>query len=387
MNDRNRTVTPQPTAPNVDRPFLERSWKWLLQNPEIHLGNRAGQKFKFLTLSETEARNATVKRAKESDAALAHLNDGVAATTTEGLDPQGPQFSQISETAGTISEIATVSSGQCNLKTQISGVESHAGTLERVSGTLASSPGAQREQSSQPTNKHGKRNMAGELPNSTPSTIRLYTTENRMWQTLAGHGPDSKKIKSLDFACLSIIAARGPNGIYQHDLVKASGQDKRSLPARTDRLHEDGYIEKRRVVVQLYNPKRLLNTSHLVLKRFVGEALKRSTEHAIAAESIDINSNRKKKKKKEQKKDNDEDQHRQPNVSQDPSAEELSKPEAQGQPVARPLPQWVPDRNLSNQIHNLIAESGTQGMTMRVGPYFCTGVPTCDIDVNRLRRI
>ena len=84
-----------------------------------------------------------------------------------------------------------------------------------------------------------------------------------MWQVAAGHGPDPSKVPALDFACLSIIAARGPKGILQPELVTISGQDKRSLPTRTDRLQQNGYIEKRPVLVSGSR------TSLCILKRFV----------------------------------------------------------------------------------------------------------------------
>ena len=98
------------------------------------------------------------------------------------------------------------------------------------------------------------------------SGLRLYGSEERMWQVAAGHGPDHAKVSAYEFVCLSIIAARGPKGILQPDLVNISGQDKRSLPKRTDRLHKNGYIEKRPVLVHGNR------TSLCTLKRFVTTA-------------------------------------------------------------------------------------------------------------------
>lgn len=48
----------------------------------------------------------------------------------------------------------------------------------------------------------------------------------------------------LEFKLLSLVAAAGPNGILQPDLTKLSGQDKRSVPKRTDALENKGYITK-----------------------------------------------------------------------------------------------------------------------------------------------
>lgn len=92
--------------------------------------------------------------------------------------------------------------------------------------------------------------------------LRLYGSEARMWQVAAGHAPDHSKVPAMDFVCLTIIAARGPKGILQPELVAVSGQDKRSLPKRTDRLQTNGYIEKRPVLVCGSR------TSLCILKRF-----------------------------------------------------------------------------------------------------------------------
>ena len=160
-----------------------------------------------------------------------------------------------------------------------------------------------------------------------------------MWHALAGHGPDPNKIKALDFACLSMIAARGSKGIYQHELVKLSGQDKRSLPARTDRLHNDGYIEKTRAAFQQLQPRKIVNTSHLILKRFAKSEPSAQSQNSPKHLSVDEYT--------ESINNEDEDSNKQ---------------------VGRP--QWTPYRSLSSQIFELVAHSGTQGMTMKVSSRF-----------------
>lgn len=104
--------------------------------------------------------------------------------------------------------------------------------------------------------------------------LRLYTTEDRMWHTLTGHGPDVSKVPPHDFTCLGIIAAHGPNGIIQPNLVKISGQDKRSVPARTQRLCDNGYIIKRPTQAEGSR------TSLCILKRFALDS--RPHEPALA---------------------------------------------------------------------------------------------------------
>ncbi|KAF1847197.1 uncharacterized protein K460DRAFT_363304 [Cucurbitaria berberidis CBS 394.84] len=81
-------------------------------------------------------------------------------------------------------------------------------------------------------------------PDPTITTPRLYASQNRIWQALTGHSIDLKKVPSMEFVLLSLIAARGPNGITQPDLTQLSGQDKRSVPHRTNELARKGYIVK-----------------------------------------------------------------------------------------------------------------------------------------------
>jgi hypothetical protein len=81
-------------------------------------------------------------------------------------------------------------------------------------------------------------------PTSTTSAPRTFASQNRIWQALTGHSMDLKKVPTMEFALLSLIAANGANGITQPDLVQFSGQDKRSVPHRTDELARKGYIIK-----------------------------------------------------------------------------------------------------------------------------------------------
>lgn len=191
--------------------------------------------------------------------------------------------------------------------------------------------------------------------------IRLYASENRMWLALAGHGPDLNKIKPFDFVCLSIIAACGPKGILQHDLIRISGQDKRSLPARTDRLHDDGYIEKTHVSVQLVNPKRLLHTSQCILKRFVTSNSDQKKQTSDPDSSPAVKGKRKRVNKIGQR-----DQKRQ---SPGPSSS-IVAPEnvARDVPLSgrRTTPLWTADQSVNNQIFELVDRAGIKGMSMTV---------------------
>ncbi|KAL6702848.1 hypothetical protein ACN47E_000875 [Coniothyrium glycines] len=81
-------------------------------------------------------------------------------------------------------------------------------------------------------------------PEATNTAPRLYASQNRTWQALTGHGIDLKKVPSMEFVLLSLIAARGAEGITQPELTQLSGQDKRSVPNRTNELARKGYITK-----------------------------------------------------------------------------------------------------------------------------------------------
>lgn len=184
-----------------------------------------------------------------------------------------------------------------------------------------------------------------------------------MWHALAGHGPDLSKIKSLDFICLSIIAASGPKGILQNDLVRISGQDKRSLPARTDRLHNGGYIEKQRVRVQLVNPQRWVNTSKCSLKRFVKSNSDQKQQTSDPGPALA-------EKGKSVGEKNRRDQNSQALGQSSSTADAESVSGDIALPASRTTPLWTVDRSINNQIFELVDRAGIKGMSMTVRSRF-----------------
>lgn len=76
----------------------------------------------------------------------------------------------------------------------------------------------------------------------------IYANQDRTWHAITGHGVDHRRVPPMQFQLLCIISSAGEEGILQPDIVAASGQDKRSVPKRTDTLCEAGYIEKKRVI-------------------------------------------------------------------------------------------------------------------------------------------
>ncbi|KAL9622568.1 MAG: hypothetical protein Q9160_003065 [Pyrenula sp. 1 TL-2023] len=101
---------------------------------------------------------------------------------------------------------------------------------------------------------------------SSEPNLHVYVSEERMWLAICGHLPDFSLVLPLEFKLLSIIASAGESGVIQGDLIKISGQDKRSVPNRTKTLQVKGYIEKRRIQV------RGSHTSLLLLRKFARTA-------------------------------------------------------------------------------------------------------------------
>ncbi|KAL7625363.1 hypothetical protein AAE478_004580 [Parahypoxylon ruwenzoriense] len=93
----------------------------------------------------------------------------------------------------------------------------------------------------------GSRESGKAAPSHRP---RLHVSEERQWKTLAGHGPDLKRVPLYEWKALVDIASVREEGILQGDLVRLSGQDKRSLPTRTDALARKGYIIKQPVILR-----------------------------------------------------------------------------------------------------------------------------------------
>ncbi|KAL9606842.1 MAG: hypothetical protein Q9179_000050 [Wetmoreana sp. 5 TL-2023] len=205
----------------VDRKLLEKVWLWLARHPEIQVG--ADRRANKLSLSEVERRNASLG-AYQQVATVAHVPP---------TSQQPPPMNSPS--------VAT-SAGKGNM-----------------------------------TSKHKTSSRGNKAPSSHPeSSLRMYTTTGRRWQAIAGHAPDPIKIPGLDFACLSIIAAHRERGVLQPDLVRISGQDKRSVPERTRRLQEGGYISKIPVLVNK------AHTSKLTLKRYVTSAVRNDAAELVS---------------------------------------------------------------------------------------------------------
>ncbi|PLB51171.1 hypothetical protein P170DRAFT_509203 [Aspergillus steynii IBT 23096] len=98
---------------------------------------------------------------------------------------------------------------------------------------------------------------------SSQNAVRVFVSEERTWLAITGHERDESRVFSTEFALLSIIASRKEAGIVQTELVRLSGQDKRSVPKRTEMLHQKGYIDKRAIQIKS------ARTSLCTLRRFM----------------------------------------------------------------------------------------------------------------------
>jgi hypothetical protein len=77
---------------------------------------------------------------------------------------------------------------------------------------------------------------------------RIQVSEDYLWRLLCGHGKDKKRVPGFEWQLLLPIAQAREKGIVQGVLRQQTGQDKRSLPRRTDFLARKGYIEKKQVL-------------------------------------------------------------------------------------------------------------------------------------------
>lgn len=118
---------------------------------------------------------------------------------------------------------------------------------------------------------------SGGLPEYRP---RLYVTESKMWECLAGHAVDYQKLPRFEWLALLGIASVMEDGILQGDLTRLIGQDKRSLPKRTDELSRKGYIEKRPILA------RGCKTSKLWLKGFAPSTQPQNQPSEATAEAM-----------------------------------------------------------------------------------------------------
>ncbi|KAK5119109.1 hypothetical protein LTR62_000320 [Meristemomyces frigidus] len=80
------------------------------------------------------------------------------------------------------------------------------------------------------------------FPQRRPS--RIFATQQRMWFELTGHNVDHTRVPPFEWEILCVVGAYGAAGIQQGHVRDITGQQKQSLPARTDSLARKGLILK-----------------------------------------------------------------------------------------------------------------------------------------------
>ncbi|KAK3680053.1 hypothetical protein LTR78_000430 [Recurvomyces mirabilis] len=92
---------------------------------------------------------------------------------------------------------------------------------------------------------------------------RIFATEKRMWLELTGHAVDKQRVPLFEFESLSVVGAFGAAGVQQGRVRDITGQQKQSLPARTDSLARKGLLLKTPICV-FHTESSLLRLTRLV---------------------------------------------------------------------------------------------------------------------------
>ena len=300
-------------------------------------------------MSEVEARNAAIAQSKTLDPAVLGAEHGDGSATPQGSEDVARKEDVGSSQVQVAANMATSPTKQSVQPDMVSGDSEAQGHLTTSQTNQVGRANKSRTKAAR-AEKTGTRappNNVTKQP-TLQSVIRLYTSRNCMWYAITGHGPDEARVKSFDFVCLSVIAASGPKGILQHNLISVTGQDKRSLPGRTDRLRDGGYIVKEPETTWVGDPRRRMHTSRCTLARYAKDKVV-ADEKTDATIDMDHPIRRKKKKKGKRK---------------TAANQDSTTPMAQPEPPV--VPQWTSDRTVGNQIFELVDRSGTRGMSASV---------------------
>ncbi|KAF2011383.1 hypothetical protein BU24DRAFT_453945 [Aaosphaeria arxii CBS 175.79] len=297
----------------VDRSYYSKVWDWVRRHRDVQIvyrkepRNLSLSEFEALELQETGANGADYIEEQSNASAEPKKEAATSETSTadrsafydslrqrllaEGLpldiSASAEQHAGSSVSSETLNEANSTdirrtngsASGPLSLPSQL---PSEQGTSTDDAHTSANAPvvsqKARRPNPNAPGNRRGPRKVPKgflmikptfDEPSDATTAPRIYVSQNRTWQAVAGHSLDLKKVPSMQFMLLSIIAASGPKGILQPDLVRQSGQDKRSVPHRTDELFKNGYIEKKTVQANKFRTSLCIHRKFLNDKHFL----------------------------------------------------------------------------------------------------------------------
>ncbi|PVH97536.1 hypothetical protein DM02DRAFT_567905 [Periconia macrospinosa] len=266
------------------RNFYEKAWRWVTTHPDIRIFD--GEKTYMLSLSDLESLENEISSASNGHSVVAREKRIPEASASVPAFPNTSPSSSITSLRSSLIDRLTA---EGSLSTQWSHAKSRSATdvgdvynaephRTHKNRTYGLEQHDEPEQSCSPDESKIIRNSRAPrgVPeiakvvepafDDLPSPIkcpRIFASQERVWQAVSGHSIDLKRLPSMEFICLCVIAIHGPSGITQPDLIKITGQDKRSVPKRTDELAKKGYIEKR----PIQDGK--LRTSLCVHKKFV----------------------------------------------------------------------------------------------------------------------
>ena len=305
-----------PAPLNIDNVFLEYVWRLLLEDPDISFGYNSRVKLhksKIVAFAEALAPYETDKQIKSAQ----HEHEN-SATSPDHVD-------------------TVVQTGTSSLY---------------VDPTII--PAALEANAQQRTGKAMLR-------------LRLFVTESRIWQAVAGHDPDTTRIKNLDFIALSAIAAAGPRGVLQHELPELTGQDQRSLPTRTTRLARLKYIVK--VDLVALTGSGLLHTALNTHWKYPREAAERKVELDMEARAYNRQHKKGSKRRiafrdevegSESKESSAIEQTEEIIGDEAPPSDDVNSEEDHA------VSQWSPDRPLYSHIYDIVDKAGMGGATVQV---------------------
>ncbi|KAJ4290246.1 hypothetical protein N0V90_010461 [Kalmusia sp. IMI 367209] len=226
---------------DLGRTFYEQAWLWVTEHPDVRILYQ--RKARSLSLSEFEALEL-----QEGDSNAATLSEETAQQEDDDLgDKPVVADHTFTRPSGALSSLGSslrqrlASEGACS-DNDVAPRTKSGSSLDNVPATPVQHQ-QMRDLRKIPSSVQASEPAFEEPPDSLKAP-RLFASQNRIWKALTGHPIDLKKVPGSEFVLLSIIATSGPDGISQPVLQKLSGQDKRSVPHRTDELARKGYIQK-----------------------------------------------------------------------------------------------------------------------------------------------
>lgn len=222
------------------RNFYEQVWQWVTEHPEVRIYYK--NEARNLSLSDFEA----LEDQEKSSASVASSENPHRQTGSSAAD--------VTIAPDQIHPSRKLASLGTSLRKELL-QEGHASSSQHVAQSApCQTPSDEVTSSNQPLKVRELRRIpknvqmsqpAFDTPDTSAQGPRLCTSQNQTWIAITGHPIDLNKVPGSEFVLLSIIATSGPKGITQPELQKLSGQDKRSVPARTESLHKKGYIDKK----------------------------------------------------------------------------------------------------------------------------------------------